>query len=138
VSQVDGICPRFNPVALMVIDKAEGSIPQGGRRMSSRTHYLVWLIGLALFDIFIPVPLTAGLMIYVVLRRPLWFREIVREIYDKENLLKSTGGSPSGAGGLSGLTKEGLEKRIAEPDGLDWFREHEKEIDRLHTEGKIK
>ena len=52
--------------------------------MSSRTRYLVWLIGLALFDIFIPVPLTAGLMIYVVLRRPLWFREIVREIYDKE------------------------------------------------------
>lgn len=68
----------------MVIDKGEVPVPQGGRRMSSRAHYLVWLIGLALFDIFIPVPLAAGLMIYVVLRRPLWFREIVREIYDKE------------------------------------------------------
>ena len=52
--------------------------------MSIRTRYVLWLVALALFDIFIPIPLTAALMIYVVLRRPQWFQEMVSDIYNKE------------------------------------------------------
>jgi len=53
--------------------------------MSPRTRYLVWLIALALFDIFIPIPLVALIMIYVLLRRPPWFQQIVSDIYDDES-----------------------------------------------------
>lgn len=49
--------------------------------MSRRTRYLLWLIGLAIFDMFIPIPLTAALLIYVLLYRPQRFREIVSDIY---------------------------------------------------------
>ncbi len=50
--------------------------------MTSRTRYLLWLIGLAVFDIVIPIPLVAGTLIYVLLRRPRWFRDMVSEVYD--------------------------------------------------------
>ncbi len=49
--------------------------------MTRKSRYLVWLIGLAIFDIFVPIPLAAGIMIYVVLRRPRWFLEIVSDLY---------------------------------------------------------
>ncbi|MBW2059528.1 MAG: hypothetical protein JRH07_04875 [Deltaproteobacteria bacterium] len=52
--------------------------------MSSRTRYLLWLIGLAVFDVVVPFPLMATVLIYVLFRRPLWFREIVSEIYGEE------------------------------------------------------
>jgi hypothetical protein len=50
--------------------------------MSKRTRYLLWLIALAIFDIIIPLPLTAALMMFVVLRRPSWFREMVSDVYE--------------------------------------------------------
>jgi len=55
---------------------------QGGTQMSKRTRYLLWLIALAIFDIIIPLPLTAALMMFVVLRRPSWFREMVSDVYE--------------------------------------------------------
>jgi hypothetical protein len=55
----------------------------GEGKMSSRTRYLAWLIGLALIDIFIPIPIVAALMIYVVARRPPWFRDVVSDLYEK-------------------------------------------------------
>jgi len=67
------------------IDKEKNFILWGGREMSPRTRYLVWLIALALFDIFIPIPLVALIMIYVLLRRPPWFQQIVSDIYDDES-----------------------------------------------------
>ncbi len=51
--------------------------------MTSRTRYLLWLIGLAVFDIVIPIPLVAGTLIYVLLRRPRWFRDMVSDVYDR-------------------------------------------------------
>ncbi len=52
--------------------------------MSGRTRYVIWLIGLALLDVLIPIPLAAALMIYVVARRPQWFFEFVSDLYHKE------------------------------------------------------
>lgn len=44
-------------------------------------NVLAYLIVLAIVDIFIPVPILALILIYVVLKKPRWFTELVREIY---------------------------------------------------------
>ncbi len=49
--------------------------------MTSKTKCLLSLTGLALADIVIPVPVTALVLIYVVLEKPPWFSALVREIY---------------------------------------------------------
>lgn len=56
---------------------------RGGRKVSMRTRYLLWLVALAIFDIIVPIPLTASILIYVVLRRPAWFWEMVSEAYGR-------------------------------------------------------
>jgi hypothetical protein len=49
--------------------------------MSSKTKVLITLIGLSIVDIVIPVPIVALILIYVVLQKPSWFTEMVRDIY---------------------------------------------------------
>jgi hypothetical protein len=49
--------------------------------MKTSTKILLYLIVFAFFDIVIPVPLTAGILIYVLLVKPHWFKNLVSEIY---------------------------------------------------------
>jgi hypothetical protein len=49
--------------------------------VSTKTQVLLYLIGLSICDIIIPLPLTAMILIMVLYRRPQWFRDLVREIY---------------------------------------------------------
>lgn len=51
--------------------------------MKTKTYLLLWLAGLGLLDAIIPfVPVLAFVLVYVLLERPPWFLEWVREIYD--------------------------------------------------------
>ncbi len=49
--------------------------------MRVKTQVLVGLILLGLIDAVIPIPILALILIYVVLQRPPWFTEMVRDIY---------------------------------------------------------
>lgn len=51
------------------------------REMHMKTKILIFLIILAIMDMVIPVPFTAILLVYVLLERPAWFRNLVRDIY---------------------------------------------------------
>ena len=42
---------------------------------------MMYLIIFAVIDTVIPIPVTALILIYVVLERPPWFRDLVSEIY---------------------------------------------------------
>jgi hypothetical protein len=50
--------------------------------MNAKTKVLLTLIGLGIVDVVIPVPILAILLITVVLQRPAWFTDMVRDIYD--------------------------------------------------------
>ena len=50
--------------------------------MKSNTKILICLLILALLDMFIPIPFTALLLIYVILAQPFWFKKLVMEIYE--------------------------------------------------------
>ena len=52
-----------------------------GNEMKTSTKILVYLVFIALADGIIPVPIAALLLIYVLYQKPLWFKEIVLEIY---------------------------------------------------------
>jgi hypothetical protein len=54
---------------------------RAGTDMSTKTQILISLIGLGLVDIVIPIPIAATILIYVTLKRPSWFAEMVRDIY---------------------------------------------------------
>jgi hypothetical protein len=49
--------------------------------MSIKTQILIYLVILAIFDTFIPIPITALGLIYVLFQKPRWFREWVKQIY---------------------------------------------------------
>jgi len=49
-----------------------------------RTTVLVYLVCLAIVDVLIPVPLLALILIWVTLRRPPWFRNLVGRVYAGE------------------------------------------------------
>lgn len=49
--------------------------------MKKSTKTLLWLLVLAAFDVVIPFPIVASVLVYVVLARPPWFRELVAEVY---------------------------------------------------------
>ena len=53
----------------------------GGNRMSTRTQVLIYLIILGIFDVIIPIPITALVLIHVLFQKPRWFRDWVEEIY---------------------------------------------------------
>jgi hypothetical protein len=50
--------------------------------MNAKTKILLTLIGLGIVDVVIPVPILAIILITVVLQRPAWFTDMVRDIYD--------------------------------------------------------
>ena len=49
--------------------------------MKLKTKLLIYLIVFALFDMLIPIPFTAILLIYVLLETPSWFQNWVLTIY---------------------------------------------------------
>lgn len=51
--------------------------------MSTKTKFLIILILLGLLDIIIPIPILGIILIYVILQKPDWFREAVRDVYDR-------------------------------------------------------
>lgn len=49
--------------------------------MSIKTKSLIGLILLGIMDAAIPFPIIGAILIYILFQRPLWFRNMVREIY---------------------------------------------------------
>lgn len=49
--------------------------------MSSKTQLLITLVALSIVDTIIPIPIVGLILIYVVLQRPPWFMESVRDVY---------------------------------------------------------
>ena len=50
--------------------------------MSIKSKSLIVLIILCIMDVAIPIPILGMTLIYVVLQRPPWFSDVVRELYD--------------------------------------------------------
>jgi len=51
--------------------------------MKLETKLVIYLSLLAIIDVFIPLPIMAIFLIYVVLNRPSWFRKMVSDIYSE-------------------------------------------------------
>ena len=51
--------------------------------MTLKTKLLIYLAIFALFDMIIPIPFSALLLIYVVLEKPEWFNKLVEEVYQR-------------------------------------------------------
>jgi len=49
--------------------------------MTIKTKCLVTLIVLSMVDTVIPFPITGAILMYVLLWRPPWFKNVVAEIY---------------------------------------------------------
>jgi len=49
--------------------------------VSPRTKVILWLCGLGLIDVVIPVPIVAVIAVYVVATRPAWLPRMVEEVY---------------------------------------------------------
>jgi len=49
--------------------------------MTIKTKCLITLILLAMVDTVIPLPITGAMLIYFLLQRPPWFKDVVAEIY---------------------------------------------------------
>ena len=49
--------------------------------MKTTIKILIFLIAMALADIVIPVPIATFMLIYVLYQKPVWFRELVEEVY---------------------------------------------------------
>lgn len=49
--------------------------------MSPKIQILIYFAMIGIIDIFIPVPITALILIYVLFQKPIWFRQWVDEIY---------------------------------------------------------
>jgi hypothetical protein len=49
--------------------------------MTIKTKCLITLILLAMVDTVIPFPIIGAILIYVLLQRPPWFRNVVAELY---------------------------------------------------------
>ena len=50
--------------------------------MNPMTKILIFLIVLCVVDVVIPIPILGLILIYVVLKQPPWFLEVVSEIYN--------------------------------------------------------
>ncbi len=53
--------------------------------MDIKTKFIIILIFLGLIDAIIPFPIIGVILIYIILQKPLWFKELVSEIYNEEN-----------------------------------------------------
>jgi len=49
--------------------------------MNIKTKTVIVVIVLGIIDMVIPIPILGVILLYVVLQRPPWFTDIVREIY---------------------------------------------------------
>jgi hypothetical protein len=49
--------------------------------MKTATKILIYLVVLALVDAFIPIPITALMLIYVLYQKPVWFKDLFKEVY---------------------------------------------------------
>ena len=49
--------------------------------MTLKTKAITGIAVLAVFDTVIPVPFTALAVIYVILQRPPWVKDLMREVY---------------------------------------------------------
>jgi hypothetical protein len=49
--------------------------------MNTKTKTVIVVIVLGIVDMVIPIPILGVILLYVVLQRPPWFTDIVREIY---------------------------------------------------------
>jgi hypothetical protein len=49
--------------------------------MKKSTKVLIYLVILAVLDMVIPIPFTALILIYVILEKPVWFKNLVADIY---------------------------------------------------------
>ncbi|MFQ5682823.1 MAG: hypothetical protein ACE5HC_06055 [Candidatus Binatia bacterium] len=56
-----------------------GGIPY----MNGTTKAILALIPLTFVDAIIPIPIVGAILLYVILVRPVWFSNLVREIYEK-------------------------------------------------------
>jgi len=52
--------------------------------MSLTTKCLIFLIVLCITDVVIPLPILGATLIYVLLQKPRWFIDAVKEIYDSD------------------------------------------------------
>jgi hypothetical protein len=50
--------------------------------MKTKTKVLLYLSIRALVDMIIPIPFTALMLIYVIIEKPVWFKNLVTEIYN--------------------------------------------------------
>ena len=50
--------------------------------MKINTKIMIYLSILALLDMIIPIPFTALMLIYVIFEKPVWFKNLVTEIYN--------------------------------------------------------
>jgi hypothetical protein len=51
--------------------------------MKLKTRLMIYLVIFALFDMIIPIPFSALLLIYVLLEKPDWFKNLVDEVYKR-------------------------------------------------------
>ena len=49
--------------------------------MKSTKNLFLYLIILTILDMFIPIPFAGILLIYVLLEKPIWFKELVDGVY---------------------------------------------------------
>lgn len=49
--------------------------------MSLKTQLLIYLLAMAVFDVIIPIPITAMALIYVLYQQPKWFKDWIDTIY---------------------------------------------------------
>jgi hypothetical protein len=49
--------------------------------MNNKSQLLIYLILLLLIDTLLPLPITAGILLYVVLKQPIWFRNMYHLVY---------------------------------------------------------
>jgi len=49
--------------------------------VEKQTKLLLTLAALCLIDLVIPIPILGLMLVYVVLEKPTWFRNLVHEVY---------------------------------------------------------
>jgi hypothetical protein len=49
--------------------------------MNIKTKYLCLLAVLSVVDVVIPIPILGFILIYIVLERPPWFKDVVAKVY---------------------------------------------------------
>ena len=52
--------------------------------MSIKTKALIFLVIFGIIDVIFHIPILGVILIYVVLQRPPWFTNVVREIYNSK------------------------------------------------------